>query len=176
MLRKNLLMLATALAVGTTALRAQDHLLFEKTPITGDVYTFCTRLAMNGYRLQATHHSGEETTALLTARRGNDTVELSVSDEGTGNVRHVTLCYPPARKWEEVTDRYFRVRAQLSAAYGTPREESLSESVPSVPFLALAEGEIHYKAVYLTPAGTVTVMIAPYRKHARVVVNYRDGR
>lgn len=175
MLRNNLIIIATALAVGTTTLRAQGHLSFENTPITGDIYTFCTRLAMQGYRLQTTHHTDNETTAVLTARRGNDTVEVTVSDEGTTNVRHVTLCYKPTRKWGDLAESYAHIRTRLTTTYGTPREDITPDDVPDNPFQALADGDIHYKAVYVTPQGTVTVMLTPHGKQARVVVNYRDG-
>lgn len=176
MLKHNLIIIATALAVGSATLRAQDHLVFEKTPITGDIYTFCTRLAMQGYRLESSRKSAEETSAVLTAKRGNDTVEVTVSDEGTPNVRYVTLSYKPSRKWEDLTERYARIRANLTTTYGMPYEDVTPETAPTEPFLALADGEVHYRAVYVTPTGTVTVMLAPCGKKARVVVNYRDGR
>lgn len=175
MLKNNLLIFATALVVSSTTLRAQDHLVFEKTPITGDIYTFCTRLAMQGYRLESSRKSPEETSAVLTAKRGNDTVEVTVSDEGTPNVRYVTLSYKPSKKWEDLTERYARIRANLTTTYGTPHEDITPETTPAEPFLALADGEIRYRAIYVTPTGTVTVMLAPYGKKARVVVNYRDG-
>ena len=175
MLRNNLIIIATALALGTATLRAQNHLVFENIPITGDVYTFCTRLAMQGYRLENTVHNDTGTHASLTARRGNDTVELTVSNEGTPNVRYVLLSYPATRKWDKLTEAYTRMRSHLTTTYGMPSEDIMPETVSSSPFEDLADGVIQYKAVYVTPAGTVTVMIIPHKKLARMVVNYRDG-
>ena len=175
MKRSNLIIIATALALGTATLRAQEHLVFEKTPITGDVYTFCTRLAIQGYRLETTRHNASETQATLTARRGNDTVEVLVSDEGTNNVQYVLLSYPVYRQWDKLLESYTRMRSHLTTTYGQPREDIMPEKAPAMPFEDIADGSAQYKAVYTTRNGTVTIMIMPEKKHARIVINYRDG-
>lgn len=158
------------------SLDAQEHLTFNRIPMTGNIESFCSKLSHQGFRLVETYSRDGIGYARLNARRGEVRHELIVQTNDKKNVCTVIANHTEYRNWRELVKDYTETRISLDKTYGEAREKVEEfNGDPEDPFSALHANLAQFHTIYVTPKGIISVSIEKTKRYGRVVESFQDS-
>lgn len=158
------------------ALHAQDALRFKGLPMTGPCTAFAAELEAKGFVNKGTLKDGSiRMTGSFAGKKDVQTVIGPVS-ETNGDVMTVTLSIPAATaSWDDLTAAFAHYRKHYTLKYGEPSE--LSEKGTGEDYRSMADlkkGVCHYRALWVTGSGTITMTLRFVSSSPCVVIRYAD--
>lgn len=168
---KKILLAAAGLLLALTAI-AQDHLLFEGVPVTGDYPTFSRVLRKKHFRFSSKDHNEPYMQGKVLGEKGDVTIFITPKSY---RVYMVAVSYPQRTGWERLLNQYETMKMKLYARYGKPEmtlEHFTSPLAANNPIASLADGTCTYVTNYRAPGGEVILSLS---QDARVQLFFMDA-
>ena len=142
---------------------AQNHLKFKGIPLNGTYKEFSEKLISKGF----TKNVNNNTYSRTFAGYPNCTAEI-YSTESNNLVYGVILSLPTQHNWNDLENRYYEFKENLTTKYGAPTKstEKFTDSTPrknSEKFNQVEKGNCRYVSHFETENGEIIL----YIKHSK---------
>lgn len=166
----SLLVLITAMAMSAAA---QQHITFMKTPLTGTVKNFVSKMEYKGFEVDTRFDDGN---VMMRGTFTNRDIELFIfGTPQTHTVYKVVVYYPKQKTWPKLKADYFDVKALYDRKYdlsneydffADPYNEGDGDEMDGVE-----NDKCRYASFYNAPGGMIAVQVSSF---FQVKVTYED--
>lgn len=160
------------------SMAAQDYLMFNNIPITGNIESFCLQLTSKGFTQTSVDHNSTYFTGCYNGRRA--TVRVVATDDGK-NVHGVVVRLSASSEWAYLVDTYKQFKQIFTYMYGSPRtslENNPSDSEDNLDLMTeLYQGSVQYGCMWIVKGGIVDIYISKTDEllEGRVIIRFLDS-